>query len=337
MIAKQYSRASVLVLAIATIAGCGGADGTPTPVSSAPTPTPTTSPAPSPAPSPSPTPPATGSGQTVTSDIQYGQGATAGGDIDLFLDLYAPDEACTANRPTVLFVHGGGFTTGTKDSGNIVQVAQEITARGINLVSIQYRLAPQDPLPSQAFVDVVDDVVASSNGDPDEPRLDAIGAAIEDTVTALNFLDDNQDEFCLDTGRLAYWGSSAGAFTVLQVGYGLNQFGIERPDPAVVINYWGGLFRDSDLEMGEAPFFVIHGTDDPIVAFEEARQITDRADVVAVDFALYAVNGAGHGFGETGTFTNTVDGQTLLIRTVDFVEAHLTGTAPVYGRFEVDP
>jgi len=205
------------------------------------------------------------------------------------------------------------------------------------LVSIQYRLNPQDPIPSAPFQAIIDDFVANGGVDPNEPRLDAIASAFEDTVTALNFLEANQDDLCLDTSRLAYWGSSAGAFTVLQVAYGLNQFGITRPEPAVVVDYWGGLFRDSDLEMNEAPFFVIHGTADPTVDFAEARQITDRADVVAVPFALYTVNGAGHGFGATGTFTNTVDGQTLLVRTADFVEAHLTGGTPIYGRFEVNP
>lgn len=322
----------MLALATAGLGACGGGGG-----SGSPTPSATLSPAPSPSPSPTPTPTPTGTGQTLTSDIQYGQGATVGGDIDLFLDLYAPNTACTANRPTVVFVHGGGFTSGNKASGSIAEAAQEVTARGINFVSIQYRLDPQDPLPTQAFVDVVDDILASGNGVANEPRLDAIAAAFEDTVSALNFLRDNQGELCVDTSRLGLWGSSAGGFTVLQVGYGLNQFGIDRPEPLVVVDYWGGLFRDSDLEMGEAPFFVIHGTADSTVAFAEAQQITNRADVVAVPFALYRVNGAGHGFGATGTFSNTVEGKTLFIRTVDFVEAHLTGTAPIYGRFEVNP
>lgn len=334
MIERGFASTLVLALASAGLTACGGG-GSPTPTSSTPTPTATASPTPSP--TPTPTPPASGATQVVTSDIQYGQGATASGDIDLFLDIYAPDEACDTNRPTVVFVHGGGFTSGNKSGGNISAIAEEITARGINLVSIQYRLDPQDPLPSQAFVDVVDDIVSQSGGNAGDERLDAIAAAFEDTVSALNFLEANQDNLCVDTSRLAYWGSSAGAFTVLQVGYGLNQFGIARPEPEVVVDYWGGLFRDSDLEMGEAPFLVIHGTADATVDFAEAQQITNRAGVVAVPFALYTVNGAGHGFGATGTFTNTVDGQTLLERTVDFVEAHLTGGTPIYGRFDVTP
>lgn len=329
MIARfRVAPVSFLALASASLAACGGEDAAPSPTMNAP------SPSPSPSPTPSPTP--TGAAIALTSDIQYGEGATVNGAKPLFLDLHAPDEACSANRPTVLFVHGGGFTSGNKAGSNVNAIAEAMIPRGINVVSIQYRLDPDDPLPSQPFVDVVDDIVAAGGGDPNEPRLDAIAAAFEDTVAALGFLDANQDNLCVDADRIAYWGSSAGAYTVLQVGYGLNQFGIQRPEPRVVVDYWGGLFRDSDLEVGEAPFLAIHGTNDATVDYKEAVDLTDRADVVAVSFALYTVNGAGHGFGATGTFTNTVEGQTLLERTADFVEAHLTGGTPIYGRFDVN-
>ena len=72
-----------------------------------------------------------------------------------------------------------------------------------------------------------------------------------------------------------------------------------------------------------------------MVSYQEAIDLTTRADVVTVPYALYTVNGADHGFGATGWTTNTVDGQTLLQRTGDFVEAHLTGATPIYGRFEL--
>ncbi len=269
--------------------------------------------------------------------MQYGTGATATGSIDLLLDIYQPDEPCSGNRPTVLFVHGGGFRSGDKDSGNVRFRAEEMNARGFNFVSINYRLEPDVPVPSAEFAAVVDDIIADGFGDPTEPRLDAIAAAFEDTVTALNFLRDNQDTYCTDTSRLAFWGSSAGAFTVLQVAYGLNQFGIDRPEPRVVIDYWGALLRPSDLEVGEAPFLVIHGTEDNTVDYENAVLLTNRANIVAVSHAFYTVLGAGHGGRATGIDTNTVDGQTLHEITFDFVEAHLTGGTPVYQTVEINP
>lgn len=327
-----------LIAAVAALglSACGGGGGTPTPTATA-SPTPSPSPSPTPTPTPTPTPPPTGAGQAVTSDIQYGQGATANGDIPLLLDLYQPDEACTANRPLVFFVHGGGFTGGDKVSGNAIFRAEQMNARGFNFVSINYRLDPDEPLPSTQFVNVVDDVLADGFGDPNDPRLDAIAAAFEDMVTALNFLRANEDQFCTDTSRLAYWGSSAGAFTVLQVAYGLNQFGIDRPEPDVVIDYWGALIRPFDLEVAEAPLFVIHGTADNTVDYQNSVDLTNRANLVGVPHAFYTVIGAGHGGRATGIDTNMVDGQTLHELTFDFIEAHLTDGMPVYQTIDITP
>lgn len=267
-------------------------------------------------------------------DILYSTAATQSGTIELFLDIYQPSANCSANRPTIVFVHGGGFVTGNKAGSNVTQMAAAANARDITFVSIQYRLEDDQAVLTAPFAAVRDDLVAFSGG-VSGSLATAIGAAFEDTVSALNFLESNDDTYCIDTNSLAYWGSSAGAFTVLQVAYGLNQFGIARPEPQVVVDYWGNLLRDSDLELGEAPFFVLHGTADPTVAYQDALDLTAQADIVGVDYALYSVTNAGHGFGATGTFTNEVDGETLLERTISFVDAHLNGGTPIYGRFDV--
>ncbi len=334
-------RRLLLAASAATLAlvGCGGEGSSPPPVSVAPTPSPspTPTPSPSPTPTPTPTPTSSGTGQKITADIEYGQGATANGDIALLLDVYEPDTACTANRPTVLFVHGGGFLVGNKDSEAIRTYAQEINARGFNFVSINYRLNPDEPVLSDEGRAVLDDLIADGFASVDETRLDAFAAAFEDTVLALNFLEDNQDTYCSDTSKLVYWGSSAGAVTVLQVAYGLNQFDFERPAPLAVIDFFGLLPRPTDLEVSEAPFFIIHGTQDGTVAFQNSVDLADQADIVGVNYAFYPVIGAGHGVNAVGLDENTVDGVTLADLTYDFVEAHLTGSAPLYQTVEVNP
>jgi acetyl esterase/lipase len=335
MTRRHVWQASILVLAAISLAGCGGDDSMPQPITGVPSPTPS----PAPSPTPTPTPTSTGSGtQTVVSDIQYGEGATTTGSIALLLDIYQPDVTCQGNRPTVLFVHGGGFTMGNKAGGAAIRaMADAMNARDINFVSINYRLDPDNPVPSAPFQSVIDDLVSAGFGNAGNPLNDAIGAAIEDTVSALRFLESSQDAYCIDTSRLAYWGSSAGAFTVLQVAYGLDQFGIARPSPLVVVDYWGNLIRDSDLDLGEAPFFVIHGTNDQTVSYQSAVELTNQADSVAVNYAFYSVIGAGHGFDATGTFTYTVDDVTLIDITADFVKAHLGGGMPLYRSVEVRP
>ncbi|MFB6205395.1 MAG: alpha/beta hydrolase [Haloglomus sp.] len=79
----------------------------------------------------------------------------SGGD-DLSLRAYRPDGAvpdgdkpdiAIANRPTVVFCHGGGWTLGTLDSAD--DICRELAARTDALVlSIDYRLAPEHPFPA---------------------------------------------------------------------------------------------------------------------------------------------------------------------------------------------
>ncbi len=320
----NFSKIIAVSLTAFSLTGCGGEDA-PALVNIAVTPTPT----PTKTPSPTPVP-------TLLADIEYTSAATSIGAMPLLLDIYQPDTACAANRPTVVFVHGGSFITGNKDTANSRLLAEAINARGFNFVSIQYRLQGDAPILSAPFVAVRDDLIAAIGGQQG-PRSNAIGAAFEDTVTALNFLQTNADTYCADMSRLALWGSSAGSTTVMQVAYGLDQFGITRPEPSVVMNYWGDLLRDSDLGAGEAPFFTLHGTADSVVDYQAALDLTAQADAVSVQHSLYSVIGADHSFEAINIETVNVGGTSLLELSSDFVEAHLTGTAPLYTTVDITP
>ena len=310
---------SVMFLA----ASCGGGGGSPPPpVTSSPTPTPT--------PTPSPT-----SSYVLNADIRYGDGPTSGGSIPLLLDFYRPNQSCTVARPTVVFVHGGGFVGGSRKGANVTAIADELAPLGINLISIDYRLLGDNPLISTEFADFERDYQAIGIGEPTE-RVRAFVAAVEDTVRALRWMASNADQYCIDAGRIGLWGSSAGAFTVLHAGYTLDTYGISRPEPRVVVDYWGGLFQDTDLETGEAPLFVMHGTADSTVSYSEATEITGRAESVGVPFTFYSITGGEHDFQGSGFFVLTVDGQSIARKTATFVEAHLKdGGTPVYERRDI--
>lgn len=73
------------------------------------------------------------------------------------LDIYAPGGA--SDRPVLLFVHGGGFLRGDKGDGGSWQnanVARMAAGAGFVGVTINYRLAPDNPWPAGA-----DDVAAA--------------------------------------------------------------------------------------------------------------------------------------------------------------------------------
>jgi len=76
-----------------------------------------------------------------TSDLTYGKAARISGSIQtLKLDLYQPTGDPIAERPAIVWVHGGGFKNGNKSSKEIVEQANVFAKMGYVTVSIDYRL-----------------------------------------------------------------------------------------------------------------------------------------------------------------------------------------------------
>lgn len=94
--------------------------------------------------------------------------------------IYRPANA-TGVLPGILFIHGGGMVMGSLDSDHLTAVMLCETI-GAVMVSIDYRLAPENPAP----------------------------AAIEDCYAGLQWMAANADELGFDLTRLALFGLSAG-------------------------------------------------------------------------------------------------------------------------------
>jgi acetyl esterase len=83
--------------------------------------------------------------------------------------------------PAVVYLHGGGWVVGSLHSHD--QLCRAITrASGVAVVSVDYRLAPEDPFP----------------------------AAVDDAEAATRWVADHGEEFGVDPLRLAVGGDSAG-------------------------------------------------------------------------------------------------------------------------------
>lgn len=271
-----------------------------------------------------------GGGTTATpviiSNVSYGPHSRN------VMDIYQPSGTCTANRPTVFFIHGGGFTVGDKAFTPAPDIAAEANAKGWNAVSMNYRLAGNNPVLSAAFQPIYNDSIAGLPGQP-ASIVNAAVAALEDATAALNFLAANQSAYCTDTTKLALWGSSAGSYTVLGAAYSLNHYGITRPDPDVVIDFWGDLVNDSHLEFMEAPFMILHGDADGTVAYQHALDLSAQGTAVGVPHSFYTVLGGGHANYNINTYM--LNGKTIMDTTIDFIEAHIVGGAPVYETVSV--
>lgn len=85
-------------------------------------------------------------------------------------------------KNTILYFHGGGWVVGSLETHDGMLRAMTLAA-GANILSVEYRKAPEAPFP----------------------------AAIEDAEAALAWLDRNAAEQALDGSRLIVMGDSAGA------------------------------------------------------------------------------------------------------------------------------
>lgn len=138
---------------------------------------------------------------TIGSNIHYGVALDFMGNPDtLVMDLYYPNLAVDVSpgRPFVMLIHGGGFSSGDKQSGDIKDLCIHLARRGFVCASINYRLGHD----------------FSEYG-----RYKARYRAIQDGHAALRFIVSNANMVRIDTSWLFVGGQSAGSLTALGVVY----------------------------------------------------------------------------------------------------------------------
>ncbi len=179
-------------------------------------------------------------GVLVESDIVYAEGLahTPSSDtpsaIPLLLDIYTPD-ADTTNRPMLVFIHGGGFTGGTKTKPEIVAMGEYYASRGWVFASVDYRTTEEMGTltePSRAAVtDFYQGIVpaewlqpgldAAEAGVIDSGELQqsiAMYAAQRDAKAAVRWMVSHADTYGANPDYLTVGGASAGAITASTLG-----------------------------------------------------------------------------------------------------------------------
>jgi acetyl esterase len=131
-------------------------------------------------------------GVRVRTDVRYG-----GTYPNSFLDIWYPTADQGAKRPTVLFIHGGGWFMGSKDMGDPLaggvganEPMNSLVMQGFNVVNLDYALAPAYRYP----------------------------APVEQLNQAIKYLSDRSGEFGLDMSNLVIMGGSGGAQIAAQYG-----------------------------------------------------------------------------------------------------------------------
>lgn len=176
----------------------------------------------------------------------------------LDLDGYFPASDPEFSRPVFLYVHGGGFSGGTRNGGGIAEFCKKVAQRGYVTVSISYRLTRKGTDTGFGC-----DCKA-------EDKLATFAAAVEDLYDATEFIVSRQEQFRIDPDKIILAGSSAGAETVLDAVY-------DRPvksDDQIPVTYAGvismaGAIPDLAKVTAETavPSMFFHGTCDNLVPY----------------------------------------------------------------------
>lgn len=230
--------------------------------------------------------------------------------VALTMDLYYP-QAGRAPHPVVVYVHGGGWTSGNKRRGVGLLDLPTLLAHGYVVASIDYRLAPRWKFPAQA----------------------------EDVFCAIRYLRAHAEEMQIDPQRIGAYGSSAGGHLVSLLGT-VDEAAFPGPCPwgtsaqvQAVVNMFGPtdltlfdlaspknwnlalrVFGTDDpndpiflraspvtwVSPDDPPFLILHGEHDRTVPLAHAQALYARLISVGVPAELVVVKNAGHGFAPMG-------------------------------------
>jgi acetyl esterase/lipase len=213
------------------------------------------------------------------------------------LDLYVHREA--RSKPALLWIHGGGWTRGSKEEDALFILPY--LADGWSVVSVEYRLAPAAVAP----------------------------AAVEDCRCALAWLLRNAANYGISTERVVISGISAGGHLALTTAglYGSDARECRVPAgfrPAAVIN-WYGPSDLSELAFGDnafdqavewisgrkevaksvsplyyvsasaPPVLTIHGSADDVIPYSQSVRFHKALSNAGVANQLLTIDGAHHG------------------------------------------
>ena len=218
------------------------------------------------------------------------------------LDIYHRRD--TSPQPTLIYIHGGGWVGGTKESSQMHFMPW--LEMGWTVVNVEYRLG----------------------------RVSLAPAAVEDCLCALRWIGNHAKDYHIDTGRLVVTGDSAGGHLALTTGMIPETAGLDRQCPgpplpriAAIVN-WYGITDVVDLldgpnrktyavawlgsvpnreeiarrvspltyvREGLPPVLTIHGDADPTVPYTHALRLKEALTKAGVANQLLTIPGGKHG------------------------------------------
>jgi acetyl esterase/lipase len=264
----------------------------------------------------------------VEKDIVFGKG----GDMDLTLDVYQPPLGVTPKRMAIIHLFGGGFTSGNKNAGYIVNDVRALGRLGYTNVSANYRLQAQGLWPAQ----------------------------IQDTKAAIRWVRANAAKIGIDADKIAIAGYSAGGMlSLLAAGTnGMAEFEGTGGNAGVSSKVQAGIgvYPLANVQMARnlfpatlsdqeraaameaaspakyigkdfAPTIFIHGTADTTVPMTSSIDFFTRLNAAGVPSSLTLIQGAAHAFDNAA-----LDAVEVMAHSIDlFVDRLIVNPKPYAG------
>ncbi|SDB27197.1 Acetyl esterase/lipase [Flavobacteriaceae bacterium MAR_2010_188] len=187
------------------------------------------------------------------------------GNDTLGLDVYLPKNIKANEKlPTLLWIHGGGFSGGSRGGGDLVKMAEQFNSQGYAVVSISYRLLRKGTK------------TQFSCECSREEKIETFKQGVIDYMDAAKYLMQNAEKYHIDRERIIAGGSSAGAEVVLDAVY-MREYFIDNLDDYSGVKFAGlfslaGAMVNADYITAEnaVPTVMFHGTEDNLVPFATA-------------------------------------------------------------------
>jgi acetyl esterase/lipase len=244
-------------------------------------------------------------------DLPYAASDNPRQRLDLLLPRTNPGDP---PRPLVVFVHGGGWRNGDKQSGQ-VRVARFVATGKYIGATIGYRLSNDATWPAQ----------------------------VHDCKAAIRWLRANAEKYGIDKDRIAVMGTSAGGHLVAMLGVSQRVRGLEGtigphldqssrvtcvvdqygPTELLTMDDYPGRLTHNDagspesllvggpiqqnkatsrnasplthVSRDDVPILIVHGTDDPLVPFNQSERFLKALVKAGVDAHLIQMTDGGHG------------------------------------------
>lgn len=247
-------------------------------------------------------------GIRIVHDISYVDGSK---DPRQQLDLYLPRVKSKEKLPLIVWIHGGGWWSLSKENGPALAIANQ----GFAVAAINYRYSTAAIYPAQIF----------------------------DCKAAIRWLRANADEYSYDASKIGVWGVSAGGHLAAMLGTtgGVAELegdegNLDQSSTVQAVSDWCGpadlttfnqeamqpRFRDAKPELfinsllgalpeqkpeltksaspiffvskDDPPFLIVHSIEDPIVPFEQSNEFAKKLESEGIKTKFIKMNSDDH-------------------------------------------